>query len=66
MYLWKVYYEPVENQHNADLPEVREYLGVVPALLRADALDDVVEQLQELGCDVSGEDLSIEFGAYLG
>jgi hypothetical protein len=59
MLRWHVYYEPVENQHNADLPEVCEYLGVIPALFRSDAEEEAVERLRELGCDVPKEDLSV-------
>ena len=57
MLLWHVYYEPVQD--DGDLPEVCEYLGVVPALFRSDAEDEAVEQLRELGCDVPKEDLSV-------
>lgn len=60
MYLWNVYYEPVNNQ-DADIPVVRDHIASVPALFSADAKEEVSEDL-----DIHEDDLTVEFSAYLG
>jgi hypothetical protein len=60
MYLWKVYYEP-ESNVDADKPEIREHVASVPALFSTDAKEEVSVDL-----DIHEDDLTVEFGAYLG